>query len=105
VTAVESNLTKLLDFYRAEANHWRAVALTQAAALKGSAQLIREARYTPLPPEPPVGTLFRDHDGDVRWRRETDGWHCDGTECKNCPVDWSEAHEYIKPTWDRELLA
>lgn len=94
------------DFYREEAAYWKSVADVYEKFLTEFQSRVSKcsAALPPMPPEPPVGTRYRDKSGDTGWSREVDGWYCSrGNGCKNCPVDWVEVNEYLRPEWDREL--
>lgn len=82
------------DFHQAEADYWRAEARRLQEAIDTIEVAVQGARSYTTPPEPPIGTRFMQHT-TVLWSRTSNGWHCSGHACKNCPVDWAEVDSYL----------
>lgn len=106
MSADHEKLLTAVDFYRADSDYWKTIAVEQGTTLaecQKKGYLVGDLRHL-LPPEPPEGTGFRGHhDGVVKWFRGADGWVCRVANCRRCPVDWAEVCDHLSPNWRREL--
>jgi hypothetical protein len=102
-------MSEVEEFYRAEAEYWRAEANRVSAVLRALTETIET---TTVPgswmnrPEPPVGTRFyspQQCPDVVEWIRHDDGWHCSHSDMADQAMSWAYVVSSGVADWRRVM--